>query len=55
MRCNWVKRMLFLADRVALVKQAVNAFKAHLPDSAPVNLVSTSTPKVACSSRPTPR
>jgi type I restriction enzyme, R subunit len=39
MRCNWVKRVLFLADRVALVKQAVNAFKAHLPDSSPVNLV----------------
>jgi type I restriction enzyme R subunit len=40
MRCNWAKRILFLADRVALVKQAVNAFKAHLPDSSPVNLVS---------------
>lgn len=39
MRCNWVKRVLFLADRVALVKQAVNAFKQHLPDAAPVNLV----------------
>lgn len=39
MRSNWVKRVLFLADRVALVNQAVNAFKAHLPDSAPVNLV----------------
>jgi type I restriction enzyme R subunit len=39
MRCNWVKRALFLADRVALVNQAVNAFKTHLPDSAPVNLV----------------
>jgi type I restriction enzyme, R subunit len=39
MRCNWVKRVLFLADRVALVNQAVNAFKAHLPSSAPVNLV----------------
>jgi type I restriction enzyme, R subunit len=39
MRCNWAKRVLFLADRVALVSQAVNAFKAHLPDSAPVNLV----------------
>ena len=32
MRCNWAKRILFLADRVALVKQAVNAFKTHLPD-----------------------
>jgi type I restriction enzyme, R subunit len=39
MRANWVKRVLFLADRVALVKQAANAFKAHLPDSSPVNLV----------------
>jgi type I restriction enzyme R subunit len=39
MRSNWVKRVLFLADRVALVNQAVNAFKRHLPDSSPVNLV----------------
>jgi type I restriction enzyme R subunit len=39
MRCNWVKRVLFLADRVALVNQAVNAFKKHLPESSPVNLV----------------
>jgi type I restriction enzyme R subunit len=39
MRCNWVKRVLFLADRKALVKQAVNAFKKHLPASSPVNLV----------------
>src|SRR3546814_12616951 len=39
MRANWVKRVLFLADRVALVRQATNAFKAHLPDSSPVHLV----------------
>ena len=39
MRCNWVKRVLFLADRVALVNQAVGAFKTHLPESSPVNLV----------------
>jgi len=39
MRCNWVKRVLFLADRVALVNQAVNAFKHFLPDASPVNLV----------------
>ncbi len=39
MRCNWAKRVLFLADRIALVNQAVNAFKRHLPDSSPVNLV----------------
>lgn len=39
MRCNWAKRVLFLADRRALVKQAVRAFARHLPSSAPVNLV----------------
>jgi len=38
-RANWAKRILFLADRVALVNQATNAFKSQLPDSAPVNLV----------------
>lgn len=38
-RANWAKRILFLADRVALVKQAANAFKAHLPDASAVNLV----------------
>jgi type I restriction enzyme R subunit len=39
MRANWVKRVLFLADRKALVKQAANAFKAHLPGAATVNLL----------------
>ncbi|RKI74231.1 DUF4145 domain-containing protein [Corallococcus sp. AB049A] len=39
MRCGWAKRVLFLSDRVALVNQAANAFKAFLPDAAPVNLV----------------
>jgi type I restriction enzyme R subunit len=38
-RAGWVKRALFLADRVSLVNQAVGAFKEHLPDSSPVNLV----------------
>ncbi|MEL6354321.1 MAG: DEAD/DEAH box helicase family protein [Cyanobacteria bacterium J06627_28] len=38
-RAGWVKRALFLADRVSLVKQAANAFKTHLPDASPVNLV----------------
>ncbi|MBF0585318.1 DEAD/DEAH box helicase family protein [Prosthecochloris sp. N3] len=38
-RSGWVKRALFLADRVSLVRQAVNAFKIHLPESSPVNLV----------------
>jgi len=39
MRANWVKRVLFLADRKVLVRQAVNAFKAHLPGAATVNLL----------------
>jgi type I restriction enzyme R subunit len=39
MRCNWVRRVLFLADRIALVNQAVGAFKTHLPEASPVNLV----------------
>ncbi|MDP2619161.1 MAG: DEAD/DEAH box helicase family protein [Hyphomicrobiales bacterium] len=39
MRANLVKRALFLADRVALVTQAVGAFKTHLPHVAPVNLI----------------
>ena len=38
-RAGWIKRALFLADRVSLVNQAVGAFKNHLPESSPVNLV----------------
>ncbi|MFQ6614340.1 MAG: DEAD/DEAH box helicase family protein, partial [Fidelibacterota bacterium] len=38
-RAGWVKRALFLADRISLVNQAVGAFKQHLPESSPVNLV----------------
>ncbi|WP_417374398.1 DEAD/DEAH box helicase family protein [Glutamicibacter protophormiae] len=38
-KANWVKRVLFLADRTALVRQAANAFKANLPGSTTVNLV----------------
>lgn len=37
MRAGWVKRVLFLADRVALVNQATGAFKTHLSDAAPVD------------------
>jgi type I restriction enzyme R subunit len=39
MRANWCKRVLFLADRVALVKQAHNNFKAHLPSAPSANLI----------------
>jgi len=38
-RCGWVRRVLFLADRQALVRQAANAFKAQLPDTPTVNLL----------------
>ncbi|MFT0847312.1 DEAD/DEAH box helicase family protein [Actinomycetaceae bacterium L2_0104] len=38
-RAGWVKRVLFLADRTALVAQATAAFKEHLPASTTVNLV----------------
>ena len=39
MRANWARRVLFLADRQALVNQAVGAFKAFLPSASPVNLL----------------
>ncbi|MEJ7707577.1 MAG: DEAD/DEAH box helicase family protein [Nocardioidaceae bacterium] len=39
MKAGWVKRVLFLADRTALVNQAANAFKTHLPTVTTVNLV----------------
>ncbi len=38
-RFNWVKSVLFLADRTSLVNQATGAFKKHFPESNPVNLV----------------
>ena len=37
-KCNWAKRVLFLADRNALVTQAKNAFKEHLPHLSAINL-----------------
>jgi len=39
MRCNWVKRVLFLADRIALVRQTTNVFKQQLPSAAAVNVL----------------
>jgi type I restriction enzyme R subunit len=38
-RCQWVKRVLFLADRVSLVKQATKEFNKHLPNAGIVNLL----------------
>ncbi|MBL0301710.1 MAG: DEAD/DEAH box helicase family protein [Cytophagaceae bacterium] len=37
-KCNWAKRILFLADRNALVTQAKNAFKEYLPDLTTIDL-----------------
>jgi len=39
MNANYAKRVLFLADRVPLVRQAVGNFRKYLPDCATVNLV----------------
>jgi type I restriction enzyme R subunit len=36
MRANRIKRVLFLADRTSLVRQAVNNFKRYLPESNPI-------------------
>lgn len=37
-RANWVKRVLFLADRNALLTQTLRAFKTHLPTVTPIDL-----------------
>jgi type I restriction enzyme, R subunit len=37
-KCNWAKRILFLADRNALVTQAKNAFNEHLPHLTAIDL-----------------
>lgn len=37
-KCNWIKRVLFLADRNALLTQAGNAFKAHLPHTSALDI-----------------
>ena len=37
-KCNWAKRILFLADRNALVTQAKKAFNEHLPHLSAIDL-----------------
>ena len=37
-KCNWAKRVLFLADRTSLVKQAKSAFNEHLPELSAIDL-----------------
>ena len=41
-KSNWVKRVLFLADRNALVTQAKNSFKEHLPHLSAIDLTKES-------------
>ena len=55
MKRGWAKRVLFLADRVALVNQAVSAFKTHLPSVTTINLVDEKVPdgRVFVSTYPT--
>lgn len=38
MRAGWVKRILFLADRKALITQALRAFRTYLPQAIAVDL-----------------
>ena len=40
-RANWVQRVLFLADRTALLTQAYRAIQSHLPTVTPLNLTYT--------------
>ena len=37
-KCNWAKRVLFLADRNALVTQAKNSFKEYVPHLSAIDL-----------------
>ncbi|GAB2827549.1 DEAD/DEAH box helicase family protein [Streptomyces chlorus] len=54
-RANWTKRVLFLADRKALVTQATNAFKQHLAGVPTINLLTEKNPdaRVYISTYPT--
>ncbi|MFD3757488.1 DEAD/DEAH box helicase family protein [Streptomyces sp. NPDC058622] len=55
MRANWAKRILFLADRKALVAQATVEFRKHLPGAPVVNLLEEKDPhaRVFVSTYPT--
>ena len=45
LRANWAMRVLFLADRVALVKQAQKEFGKHLKSATTANLIERNDPK----------
>ncbi len=44
MRANWVKRILFLADRTALLRQADGDFKTYLPNAPRTRLSKSNCP-----------
>ncbi|MDB9516914.1 DEAD/DEAH box helicase family protein [Roseofilum reptotaenium CS-1145] len=46
-RASWIKRVLFLADRTALLNQAQRAFKKHLPNPITANLIKNEDPETA--------
>ncbi|MEB3310736.1 MAG: DEAD/DEAH box helicase family protein [Snowella sp.] len=46
-KANWVKRILFLADRNPLLRQAKGAFKAHAPNLSVVTLGEVSNAEAA--------
>jgi type I restriction enzyme R subunit len=55
-KCNWIKRVLFLADRNALLTQAGNAFKEHLPHTSALNIAKVkddTSSRIVLSSYPT--
>ena len=55
-KCNWIKRVLFLADRNALLTQAGNAFKEHLPNTSALNIAKVkddTTSRIVLSTYPT--
>lgn len=54
-RCNWAKRILLPANRVALVNHSAGVFKKFLPDASAVNLVTekNSEGRVYVSTHPT--
>ncbi len=55
-KCNWIKRVLFLADRNALLTQAGNAFKEHLPHTSALNIAKVrddTTSRIVLSTYPT--
>ena len=56
-KCHWAKRILFLADRTALVKQAKNAFNEYLPNMSSIDLTrdkdNTESARIVFSTYPT--